>query len=81
MGNDSTEMVGRPLSVPNAYVYVKLETLPTKHMFLGEKPLQGDFTICGTKIVGRFLWSQRALGLGKNHYCRECERIWSQSRG
>jgi hypothetical protein len=75
------EMTGNPLKQPNAFVFVKLEPCPLKHMFLGEKPGNGDFTICGQKIVGHFLWSQRALALGKANYCRECERIWSQSRG
>jgi hypothetical protein len=75
------EMTGRPLKQPNAYVFVKLDDSPTKHMFLGEHPRHGDFTICATKIVGNFLWAQRALALGKFNYCRDCERIWSKSRG
>ena len=76
----STEqMMGYPLKQPLDYVFVKLETQNIKHMFGGEQPAHGDFTVCGQKIVGRFLWAQRALALGKNPYCRDCESIWSKS--
>lgn len=78
---DETVMTGHPLKSPNPYVYVMIPGASTKHMFLGEIPQRGDLTICGEKILGHFYWSQRATALGKNCYCRECERIWSQSRG
>jgi uncharacterized protein YifE (UPF0438 family) len=73
------EMTGAPLKVLTGYVFVKLETQLIKHQFAGERPTHGDFTICGQKIVGRYQWAERALALGKMPYCRECERIWSQS--
>lgn len=72
------QMTGAPLKQPRGYVFVKIFPHPVKHMFGGEKPARGDFTVCGQKIVGNFTWAQRAAPLD-GEYCRECERIWGQS--
>ena len=72
------EMTGSPLKQPREYVFVKLETQSVKHMHLGVTPDHGDLTICGQKIVGAFQWSQRATAMGKDDYCRDCERIWNR---
>lgn len=46
------EMTGAPLKQPNDYVFVELEAKRLKHMFGGDQPALGDFTICGQKILG-----------------------------
>lgn len=75
----SEQMKGKPLKQQRDYVFVKLAGQGIKHMFGGDHPANGSFTVCGQKIVGRFLWSQRATALGKLEYCRDCEEIWSKS--
>lgn len=72
------QMTGRRLKGDRGYVFVQIPPDSTKHMFVGEQPTAGDFTACGQKVLGHFLWAQAALAL-VGDYCRECERIWRQS--
>lgn len=71
-------MVGRTLKGERAFVYVMMPDSATKHMFGGETPERGDFTVCGERILLDFRWAQSAKAL-KGEYCRECERIWGAS--
>jgi hypothetical protein len=73
------EMVGSRLKHKRDYVFVRLFGDSVKHMFGGDHPANGSFTVCGKKIVGNYSWGERATSLGKLEYCRECERIWSES--
>lgn len=67
------EMVGKPLKQLRGYVFVLMPN-HVKHIYIGERPSEGDATACGIRIRSHDPWAEQARVL-KGTYCRECEAV------
>ena len=76
----SEHEVDRPYKNAPGFSYV-LSGSGVKHLYGAEvQPGQADRTVCGVIIDSEFRWAHRSMSLGKHAYCRECERIWKESK-